>query len=588
MYVKVGIDAGDFTYETQLPVKPGCMVVVPFKRTTKIGWVIDILREPNLPEVTKLRKVRQLISRKPVIENNLIQLAKWVANYYVAEVGHVIEHMLPQSVRRKSITRLLPKAKEFEIKNVRPQVDVLWEVDPTVRWNYYKHAIERTLSEGKDVLVLVPEHRDHRMLQDVPFYTSELRDSDKKRLWLALRRGDLRVVCGTRSAVFLPFRGLGLIIVEREDSKHYKEQDHPHYHARDVAIMRAMFEGIKVILGTGSPSLETYLNIKKGKYKLLNEPKFDGLKIDVITLRKKQIFSPELKRKIGNILQRGGKVVLFINLRGYSRYLICEDCGHTLRCPTCGVGLVYYRAGKLLRCHYCGYKEVAPTVCPNCRGTNIRYVRLGVERVVRRARALFPEVSIIQIDSDTPEPEASRWHEYQIVVGTEAIFRYVEFDKVDLVAVIDADSQLMFPNFRSYERLLQTIVRFYPAEIVIQTRRPWLPVIKYLRGGKMMEFYEDELHRRVGLGYPPHLHMVRVVVERKTSPTVGRVLDKVVDRLDGIRFLGPADCPLPNLRGKRRAHVLIKTEYPPALHDVLLGMYRELKVKVDVDPIEIV
>jgi len=172
----------------------------------------------------------------------------------------------------------------------------------------------------------------------------------------------------------------------------------------------------------------------------------------------------------------------------------------------------------------------------------------------------------------------------------------VEFDKVDLVAVIDADSQLMFPNFRSYERLLQTIVRFYPAEIVIQTRRPWLPVIKYLRGGKIMEFYEDELHRRVGLGYPPHLHRFLKPAPRLAVCWIRLWIGLMGSGFWGLRiaryltfrFLGPADCPIPNLRGKRRAHVLIKTEYPPALHDVLLGMYRELKVKVDVDPIEIV
>lgn len=410
----------------------------------------------------------------------------------------------------------------------------------------YLQAIAHALERGKGAIVLVPEisltpqtvERFKARFNSGPLQTlvavlhSHLSAGERHDEWHKIRQGRARIVIGARSAIFAPVEPLGLIVVDEEHEPTYKQEEAPRYHARDVAIVRARMEGATVVLGSATPSLESYHNCRKGKYRLLDLPdRVDDKKMPLVRVvdmrqaasKAKGIptFSPQLKDAIALRLERGEQSILFLNRRGYSTSLLCPVCGFVAECPNCSVSLTYHRHEQRLRCHICGHDEAAPSLCPNakCRNPAIRYSGLGTQKVEEVLAKLFPHARIKRMDSDALKRKEDyrrilgdfRAGKIDVLVGTQMIAKGLHFPNVTLVGIIHADLALHQPDFRAGERTFQLLTQVagragrgdIEGEVFVQTFTPSHPAIQFARRHDFPGFYEQELEFREQLKYPP-------------------------------------------------------------------------------------
>jgi primosomal protein N' (replication factor Y) (superfamily II helicase) len=410
----------------------------------------------------------------------------------------------------------------------------------------YLQAIAHALEQGQGAIVLVPEisltpqtvERFKARFSSGPRQTlvavlhSHLSAGERHDEWHKIRQGRARIVIGARSAIFAPVDPLGLIIVDEEHEHTYKQEEAPRYHARDVAIMRGQMEGATVVLGSATPSLESYYNCRKGKYALLELPeRVDDQKmprvrvVDMRQAARKEkgvpIFSIQLKEAITQRLERGEQTILFLNRRGYSSSLQCPLCGFVAECPNCSVSLTYHRQEQSLRCHICSHQAAVPAVCPDpkCRNPQIRYAGLGTQRIEETLAKLFPDARVTRMDSDALKRKEDyrrilgdfRTGKIDILVGTQMIAKGLHFPNVTLVGIIYADLALHQPDFRAGERTFQLLTQVagragrgdIEGEVVVQAFTPFHPAIQYARRHDFTGFYEQEVEFRTQLGYPP-------------------------------------------------------------------------------------
>src|ERR1044071_99252 len=410
----------------------------------------------------------------------------------------------------------------------------------------YLQAIAYTLRQGRGAIVLVPEisltpqtvERFKARFSSGPLQTlvavlhSHLSSGERHDEWHKIRQGRARIVIGARSAIFAPVEPLGLIIVDEEHEHSYKQEEAPRYHARDVAIMRGQMEGAVVLLGSATPSLESYYNCRKGKYTLLELPeRVDNQKmpyVRVVDMRQAArrgqgipVFSPQLKEAITQRLERHEQTILFLNRRGYSTSLLCPQCGYVANCPNCSVSLTFHRRAAKLLCHICGHSAGAPLVCPEpkCRSAAIRYSGLGTEKVEDTLTKLFPRARITRMDSDTLKRKDDyrrilgdfRAGKIDVLVGTQMIAKGLHFPNVTLVGIIYADLSLHIADFRAGERTFQLLTQVagragrgdVEGEVIVQAFTPFHPAIQYARRHDFIGFYEQEIEFREQLKYPP-------------------------------------------------------------------------------------
>jgi primosomal protein N' (replication factor Y) (superfamily II helicase) len=410
----------------------------------------------------------------------------------------------------------------------------------------YLQAIAHALERGKGAIVLVPEisltpqtvERFKARFTSGPLQTlvavlhSHLSAGERHDEWQKIRQGRARIVIGARSAIFAPVDPLGLIIVDEEHEHSYKQEETPRYHARDVAVMRGQFEQAVVVLGSATPSLESYFNARRGKYALLEMPtRIDDRRmplVRVIDMRQEArkakgvpIFSVGLKEAITRRLEKKEQTILFLNRRGYASSLQCPKCGFVAGCPNCSIALTYHRRLQKLCCHICGHQEDAPAVCPEaqCRNPAIRYAGLGTERVEESLHKLFPQASVVRMDSDALQRKEDyrrilgdfRTGKIDILVGTQMIAKGLHFPNVTLVGIIYADLSLHMPDFRAGERTFQLLTQVagragrgdVEGEVFVQAFTPFHPAIQYARRHDFIGFYEQEIEFREQLKYPP-------------------------------------------------------------------------------------
>src|ERR1043166_2601212 len=410
----------------------------------------------------------------------------------------------------------------------------------------YLQAIAHSLRQGKGAIVLVPEialtpqtvERFKARFSSGPLRTlvavlhSHLSAGERHDEWHKIRQGRARIVIGARSAIFAPIDPLGLIIVDEEHEHTYKQEEAPRYHARDLAVVRGQMEGATVVLGSATPSLESYFNCRKGKYSLLEMPeRVDDQKmphVRVVDLRQAArkekgtpIFSPQLKEAITQRLERGEQTILFLNRRGYSTSLQCPRCGYVAEYPNCSVSLTYHRQEQKLACHICGHSEKVPSVCPNdkCKNPAIRFSGTGTQKVEETLGKLFPDARITRMDADTMKRKDDyrkilgdfRVGKIDILVGTQMIAKGLHFPNVTLVGIIFADLALHQPDFRAGERTFQLLTQVagragrgdIEGEVVVQAFTPFHPAIQFARRHDYAGFYEQELEFREQLKYPP-------------------------------------------------------------------------------------
>jgi primosomal protein N' (replication factor Y) len=496
----------------------------------------------------------------------------------------------------------------------------------------YLRCIEHALAKGKGCLVLLPEIAlttqimnifKSRFGDEVALLHSKLSAGERCDEWSRIDAGEARVVLGARSAVFAPLRNLGLVIVDEEHDSSYKQDIQPRYNGRDTAIQRAQDAGAVVVLGSATPSVETYYNAEQGHYKLLtitkrieNRPMPE---VHIADLREEwkrgqaTIFSTLLLERIRDRLERRQQVMLLQNRRAYSTFLLCRDCGFVAKCPNCAVSLKLHSALKKLSCHHCDYSRPAPSVCPQCEGQRLKGFGIGTERVEEETKRVFPGARVLRMDRDTTSRKGAhaaildqfRRHEADILVGTQMIAKGLDFPDVTLVGVISADTSLNLPDFRAAERTFQLISQVAgragrgpePGEVVIQTFDPENYALKCAVNHDYLEFYRQEIEFRRELNYPPFSTIINIVSQDADSRVAKARLDTLLGLIKstpmserrGVEIIGPQPAVLEKLLGKFRWHLLIRSKD----RDVALSLLRrhldanqELRryLTVDVDP----
>ncbi len=475
----------------------------------------------------------------------------------------------------------------------------------------YIRAMRKTLERGKSAMMLVPEisltpvfsRRLRACFGDnVAIFHSSLTRGERFDEWNRLRRGDARVVIGTRSAVFAPVSNLGLIVIDEEHETSYRQQESPYYHGRDTGIVRAQKAGAAVVLGSATPSLETFHNSRTGKYQYLHLPHRIAERAmasaELIDMRdvfaehgRAEIFSNELLKAIEETNARGEQSILLLNRRGYSSFVLCRSCGETIHCPNCDVTLTYHRSEGSLVCHYCDFRTRAPKQCPSCSGKYIYYVGEGTEKLEEILRGKFPQLRIARLDRDTIsrrklfekailEFESG---ELDMLVGTQMLAKGHDFPNVTLVGVVSVDAGLALPDFRSAERTFQLITQVAgragrgvrAGRVLIQTYHPHHYALRHAAAQDYAGFYKEEIVYRKNLNYPPFVALASLLIHGKefkrvvdTAAIIRKALDDAnTDR--ACRVLGPAPAPLARLKGEHRMHILVKSRSRRQLREVI-------------------
>jgi primosomal protein N' (replication factor Y) len=512
-------------------------------------------------------------------------------------------------------------------------VGLLHGVTGSGKTEVYLRAVAEALARGRSALLLVPEIaltlRVGRLCRAtfgdaVAVLHSALPEAERARQWWRVRRGDARVVVGTRSAVFAPLESLGLIIVDEEHEAAYKQEETPRYHGRDTAVMRGKLEGAVVLLGSATPALESYQHARSGKYRLLrmatrveNRPL---AAVEVVDMRQEfqrthraDPLSEPLRRAIQEQLEAGTQALLLLNRRGYARFLLCRSCGAAVQCRNCSIALTYHKQRDRLLCHYCGWAERVVRRCPKCGSDYIYFVGEGAEQIEERLRTLFPRARIARLDRDTVRSRRAYQRvlgafaagETDILVGTQMLAKGHDFQRVTLVGVISADIALGLPDFRAAERTFQLLTQVagragrgqLPGRVLVQTYYPEHYAIQFAARQDYEGYFEKESHFRRLLHYPPFTALANVVVRDRSLEQAlryARLLSEFfrAQSAPELKVLGPATAPLARLRREYRYQFLLKSSRRTRLGAVLTAALAfcaqrqipESAVLVDVDP----
>lgn len=522
-----------------------------------------------------------------------------------------------------------------------------WETTPVVllhgvtssgKTEIYIHLIQKAINEGKQVLYLLPEialtvqmtQRLRRVFGNrLGIYHSKYSDAERVEIWRRqLSSSPYDVILGARSAVFLPFQRLGLVIVDEEHESSFKQQDPaPRYHARSVSIVLARMFGAKTVLGTATPSMESYYNAQTGKYGLVSlSTRFRGIElpeievVDIQDLRHRKLmngpFSPLLLKAMREAFSEGKQVILFQNRRGFAPMIECRVCGWVPKCKNCDVSLTYHKRLNVLTCHYCGYTMPVPQTCPNCENPNLSGRGYGTEKIEDLIAELFPEARVARMDLDTTRTrnayerlisEFSAGHT-NVLIGTQMVTKGLDFDKVAVVGILDADSMLNYPDFRAYEQAFMMMSqvsgragrRGQRGRVILQTRSPKLPVIEQVVHNNYASFYADLLAEREMFRYPPFYHLVYIYLKHKHDELVEMAAQEMGAQLRHVfadRVLGPDKPAVARVKAMSIRKIVIKLENGINQHRVreqlahirqqLLDQkaYRALHIYFDVDPI---
>jgi primosomal protein N' (replication factor Y) len=728
-----------FTYglssEDSLHAKVGARLVVPLGKNLVTAYIVGLLNEPPeaLAEVD-IKEAKSLVDSEPVCSREILELARWVADYYACPLGEVIKAALPpgmtpssrsaakfvqpklrrfvrlrenadtngskltggqqrvlstlqssgpmllqsllttasvsastvsslekkgrvetytEAIRRdplsgpsdsKSNAHTLTHAQAPVLDSIEEQMNsetygafLLHGVTGSGKTEIYMRAMDKALKLGRSAMMLVPEialtpvfsrNLRARFGDQVAIFHSSLQKGERFDEWTRVRNGDARVVIGTRSAVFAPVKNLGLIVVDEEHESSYRQQESPYYNARDVAIVRAQKESATVVLGSATPSLESFHNARRGKYQLLTLPERIGARpmatariVDMRTVfsrhGKPRVFSDELLEGIRETHERGEQSIILLNRRGYSSFILCRSCGETIQCRNCDVTLTYHRSERVIVCHYCNHREAVPRACPSCGKKYIYYVGEGTEQIEEMLKLLFPALRVARIDRDTTakrrafEQSLSDFSAGRIdtLVGTQMLAKGHDFPNVTLVGVVSVDAGLALPDFRSAERTFQLITQVAgragrgdrPGKVLIQTYHPYHYALRHACAQDFEGFFEQELQYRQNHSYPPFVALASVLVHGKD---LGRVrsdsleLRKHLDEANAerkCRVLGPAPAPLSRLKGEHRFQLLIKSRSRKHLREIADAALKSAtdngmnlrSINLEIDPVSI-
>ncbi len=511
------------------------------------GWLTSLCRElkttpASLKQLGALGLVTVAVRakrRSPLGNRRILPSKPWPLN---AEQQVALEMIASAASAAGGLTAQPPA------KLLTPTL--LFGVTGSGKTEVYLQAIARELDAGRGAIVMVPEisltpqtvqRFASRFGDRVAVLHSALSDGERYDEWHRIRAGAARVVVGPRSAVWAPVKDLGLIVVDEEHETSYKQDETPRYHARDVAVLRGALEGARVVLGSATPSLESWLNVQRGKYRLATMKGRAGAgtlpTVRLVEMRDGSIFSPELLDAIRLRLDRHEQTILFLNRRGYSRQVVCEACGHVIACPDCGLPYTYHQADDCLRCHICGGWVARPATCPACHASALEYRGIGTQRAEAALKKCFARAKILRMDADSTSRrhthddilDAFRRQEADVLLGTQMIAKGLDFPNVTLVGVLNADSSINMPDFRAVERSFQLFAQVagragraeLPGEVFIQSHEIDSPVLRAVVRGDFAAFAADELKAREEGFFPPYCHLAMVNLRSKDLKLVG-------------------------------------------------------------------
>lgn len=616
---------------------------LPFKGKRKASVQVTQVQRPESLDGLSMEEQRLLVSTQakkrgfayklPVIEG-LIKKGYLAIREPEIPYGEVLEgetapiHL--NSYQKKAIEEICAA-----IESNRFQVFLLHGVTGSGKTQVYIHALTKTLSMGRSAIFIVPEIALSIYMESLlrsifghrlSVYHSGLKDTQRQSLWLGMLWGHYKIVLGARSAVFAPFKDLGLIIVDEEHEDSYKQGNGLRYNGRDVAVLRAMISGCPVILGSATPSIRSFFNAQNGKYQLLEMPKRVEQRplptievVDMAALRKDTksftLISPRMQEAIFNTLKSGRQVIVFHSRRGFFRMFLCQRCGSILKCPDCELSLIYHLDVDSLVCHCCNKTLPVLRLCPYCKKETLKAYGYGTERIVEELKTLFSEWKIERVDTDALRNkdimkiiEEFKANNIHILVGTQIITKGYDFPNVTLVCVISSDLLLNFPDYRASERTFNTIAQVAgrsgrgddPGLVIVQTYNSWHHSIRFAIEHNYRAFYETEIPIRQRLFYPPFSHIVMITFSGTQKvhvfETAKRLKGKIDSRIQSSSLRnkalinGPTPNPISKMKAKYRFHLLLKTSQIMELTSMLkeLNIVQELpkdvKATIDVDP----
>lgn len=623
-----------FLAPTSLALDDKVVDQLPIKQRAALRHLIAAARQLTVPQLTALAQCT---------DEPIRQLKK--KGFIAVEVKRVLD--IDDRIQRRdqespAETPTLTAEQHAALQRIQGAIDaggpqnlLLHGVTGSGKTEVYIRAIEHVRRYGKQAIVLVPEisltpqtrQRFEHRFESVAVLHSQMTPTERHYHWQRIASGQVHVVVGPRSAVFAPLPNLGLIVIDEEHDASFKQDTIPRYHARDVARRRAMIEGFPLVLGSATPSLETWYNAQTGRAKLLtlsrrveDRPLPD---VQLVDLRMKDqrgggAISKPLQQAIGQTLHEQGQVILLLNRRGFATSIQCPACGHVVGCPDCDMPLTHHRDGSKAVCHYCDYQVPTPPWCPECKFDGIRYGGLGTQRLEVEVKAKFPDAEVARMDSDTMRKAGShervltafRTGKMQILLGTQMIAKGLDFPNVLLVGVINADTALHFPDFRAAERTFQLVTQVAGrtgrgdrgGRVLVQTFSPEHPAIANAAQHDFISFAKQELEQRKRYAYPPHGRVARIIIRGPEEAATERFADSVAQRLEAVRtlqgaevrILGPAPPPISRLRGKFRFHILMQCGDAAVLGSVIRRATEELKPPaksdiqfvVDIDPMD--
>jgi len=658
-------------------LNPGHRVLVPLGRRKVVGIVLG---KENQKPSHALKAIEMVLDQNPIFSPVQLQFLQWAADYYLCPLGEILKTALPAPLgkikdkKRESKKKILkietesnpaPQLKlseaqeEIAKKIISPsgktefKTHLLHGITGSGKTEIYFYLMEKILSAGKSVLSLVPEisltpqlyqRYQKRFGKEVTLYHSALNDTERLNAWKACQEGRCKVLLGTRSALFAPFPHLGLLIVDEEQDHSYKQEERVRYHARDLAILRAKLENIPIVLGSATPSVESYYKAqtKKFVYHELTERfgEAELPKVEIVDLRNapkspqpsftkggpggilaSTLLSPRLLEEIQKNIEHKEQTLLLLNRRGFSHFVLCEDCGHTPLCPNCEITLTFHKKNPKLVCHYCDYHIVPPEHCPACMGLNFKEMGSGTEKIEEELGVLFPETKIMRMDRDSTQKKGSHGSILQklsegkidILVGTQMIAKGHDYPNVTLVGILNADSSLHLPDFRAAEETFQMLTQMSgragraekPGRVLLQTFSPEHYSIQFAALHQVSEFYKEELSNREELSYPPYSRLIVLRIQGTQLHKVKKGIEALHHRLEKLQraeeleadILGPSPCLLEKLRNYYRWQILLKSKTSIPLQNLikhhLLSTEKEwldssLRLIIDVDPLHVV
>ena len=653
-----------FTYsvpeELDQRLSPGVEVQVPFRGRARKGFVVERPRDNPLPAGTAVQGIGAVLGT-PVFSVHMLAFTRWIAEYYLAPWGEVLAAALPGGLegfaksraRRAALEdRAAPLALRERITLTPGQRDAMAAIERAIarggfapillhgvtasgKTELYLRAAERVRAAGRQALVLAPEvalgsqlvrEFRRRFGRRVGVLHSYLTVGERRRNWELARQGALDVVVGARSAVFAPLPSLGLIVVDEEHEPAYKQSEMLRYHGRDAAVRRAQMLGVPVLLGSATPSLEALANAERRKYLRIELPERVDRRalpvMRVVDLRheagSRSLLSRPLLAALAARLEKKEQALLFLNRRGHSHHTQCRACGWVPICPHCDIALTLHLVPRQRRCHYCDYHEPATAQCPQCQTELLRLSGGGTQRAERELIASLPAARVMRLDTDVARERAKPAEvlaafargEADVLLGTQMIAKGLDFPRVTLVGVLDADVALHLPDFRAAERTFQLLVQVAgragrgrtPGEVLVQTCSPEHPAITAACHYDARGFAERELAERREAGYPPFVRLATLLLtganEGEVERAAGLLADAVAAEADAqrVRVLGPAPQALAKLRGRYRWHVLLKGGTSAAVRAVAArglewaetkARPSSVRVVADVDPVDV-